>query len=93
MNVTFITGNQAKADNLAEHLGLKVKHQKVELDEIQSVDLKVIVEHKVRQAYAIVQSPVLVATAATRMAGNSASQAAFKKLHLCTIKIAEYART
>jgi non-canonical purine NTP pyrophosphatase (RdgB/HAM1 family) len=60
-NPVFITGNQKKADYLAQMLGgMPLKHVKVDLDEIQSVDLDAIVEHKVRQAYALVGKPVLV---------------------------------
>ena len=59
-NITFITGNQKKADYLAAYLGYPVDHIKIELDEIQSLDLKEIIRHKVRQAYAWVQKPVLV---------------------------------
>lgn len=59
-DVTFITGNQSKADFLAKYLGHPVAHLKVELDEIQSLDLRRITEHKARQAYEIVGSPVLV---------------------------------
>ncbi len=59
-DVTFITGNQSKADYLEKYLGVSINHQKVELDEIQSLDLKEVVEHKVKQAYAEIQSPVLV---------------------------------
>jgi non-canonical purine NTP pyrophosphatase (RdgB/HAM1 family) len=59
-NFTFITGNQAKADYLARLLDLPVEHQKIELDEIQSIDLQEIVRHKVRQAYEIAAKPVLV---------------------------------
>jgi len=33
---------------------------KIDLDELQSLDLRVIVEHKVRQAYEKVGGPVLV---------------------------------
>lgn len=58
--VTFITGNQNKADYLAKYLGFPVDHKKVDLDEIQSLDLREIVEHKVRQAYEKIQAPVLV---------------------------------
>ena len=50
-DITFVTGNQKKADYLAKYLGFPVKHQKLDLDEIQSLDLKQIVEHKVRQAF------------------------------------------
>ena len=56
----FITGNQNKADYLAKLLGADLEHQKVDLDEIQSVSLDEIVTHKVRQAYALIKKPVLV---------------------------------
>lgn len=58
--LVFITGNQDKADYLARLLGVPITHQKVDLDEIQSLDLKKIVEHKARQAYEVVQRPVIV---------------------------------
>jgi non-canonical purine NTP pyrophosphatase (RdgB/HAM1 family) len=56
----FITGNQNKADYLARFLGRPVTHQKVEQDEIQSLDLAKVVEDKARQAYAKIEKPVLV---------------------------------
>ncbi len=59
-NITFITGNQNKADYLAKYLGYPVDHIKLDLDEIQSLDLKEIVEHKVRQAYEKIKKPVIV---------------------------------
>jgi non-canonical purine NTP pyrophosphatase (RdgB/HAM1 family) len=58
--VTFITGNQRKADYLANYLGIAVEHIKIDLDEIQSLNLREVVKHKVRQAYAQIQKPVLV---------------------------------
>jgi len=58
--LTFITGNPKKAEYLSKYLSFHVSHQKIELDEIQSTDLMVIVEHKVRQAYDRVKSPILV---------------------------------
>lgn len=58
--ITFITGNQDKANYLAKYLGLPVEHLKLDLDEIQSLELKEIVEQKVRQAYQIIKSPVIV---------------------------------
>jgi inosine/xanthosine triphosphate pyrophosphatase family protein len=36
--ITFITGNQKKADYLAKYLGFQVDHQKIDLDEIQEMD-------------------------------------------------------
>lgn len=59
-DITFITGNQHKADYLARLIGVDVAHQKVELEELQSTDLHTIVDHKVCQAYAAVGRPVLV---------------------------------
>ena len=59
-DLVFITGNQHKADYLAKWLGMPIAHQKVDLDEIQSLDLHVVVEDKARRAYAIVGKPVLV---------------------------------
>ena len=58
--VTFITGNQGKADNFARLIGMEIAHQAIDLDEIQSNDLEKIVEHKVRQAYDFIKSPVIV---------------------------------
>ncbi len=58
--ITFITGNQNKADYLTKYLGFPVNHVKLDLDEIQSLDLKKIVEHKVKQAYQKIQGPVIV---------------------------------
>lgn len=60
MDLVFITGNQHKADYLARNLGIPVRHRKVDLEEIQSLDLGEVVEHKARSAYALVNSPVLV---------------------------------
>lgn len=56
----FISGNQHKVDYLARTLGIVLPHQKIDLDEIQSADPKVVIEHKVRQAYALIHKPVLV---------------------------------
>lgn len=59
-NLVFITGNQDKADYFSRQMGMSIPHVKVELDELQSSDLHVIVAHKLRQAYAVVKTPVLV---------------------------------
>lgn len=58
--VIFITGNQGKADYLSRWLGMPVAHQKIDLDELQSLDLSEIINHKARQAYEITKKPVLV---------------------------------
>ncbi|MGH7239065.1 MAG: non-canonical purine NTP pyrophosphatase, partial [Candidatus Saccharimonadales bacterium] len=58
--LVFITGNQNKADFLTKHLDVPVSHQKLDLDEIQSLDPQVVVEYKVKQAYENIKKPVLV---------------------------------
>ena len=58
--ITFITGNKAKAEQLEYHLKIKVAHKKLDLDEIQSLDLEKIVTQKAIDAYKIIKSPVLV---------------------------------
>lgn len=56
----FISGNQNKVNYLSRSLGLQLEHRKIDLDEIQSADSRVVIEHKVKQAYDIVKMPVLV---------------------------------
>lgn len=60
LNLTFITGNQSKADYFSRQMGIDVPHVKIELDEPQSVDLHEIVRSKLEQAYSRLKSPVLV---------------------------------
>lgn len=59
-DVTFITGNQNKADKMAQYLDHPVAHHKLDLDEIQSLDPREVAEHKVRQAYDKLRKPVIV---------------------------------
>ena len=56
----FITGNQSKADYLAKYLNLNIEHTKLDLDEIQSIDVREVASHKAAQAFALVGKPVLV---------------------------------
>ena len=59
-DLTFITGNPHKADLIKQHLGIEIAHHTLDLDEIQSVDPEEVIAHKVKQAYSILQKPVLV---------------------------------
>ncbi len=59
-SITFITWNASKAEYLEKYLELEIGHVKIDLDEIQSMNLEEIVTHKVKQAYEIVKTPVLV---------------------------------
>lgn len=60
MKITFVTGNQHKADKTAQLLVRQISHEKVDLDELQTTNLSELAEHKVRQAYEKLQRPVMV---------------------------------
>ncbi len=60
MRATFITGNAKKAEYLEKLLGVEIDHHKVDVEEIQSLDPREVIEHKVRAAYEILKRPVLV---------------------------------
>lgn len=60
MGITFITGNENKAKYVAQWLGVDINHKKIELDELQTLDLHKLVDHKAKQAYAILKTPVLI---------------------------------
>ena len=60
MELTFITGNAGKAKYLSDYFHMPVEHMKLDLKEIQSLDLEEVVIDKAERAYAILKSPVLV---------------------------------
>ena len=59
-SITFITSNAAKAEQLGRHLDYPILHKKLDLAEIQSLDLKEVVEQKAKEAYRRLEQPVLV---------------------------------
>ena len=67
-DVVFITGNAKKAEYVSKYLGHPIEHLPLELDEIQSLDLREVVQHKMHQAYASVGRPVLVEDASLEFA-------------------------
>lgn len=60
MTFTFITGNAGKAKYLSDYFHMPVEHMKLDLKEIQSLDLEEVVVDKARRAFDIVKKPVLV---------------------------------
>jgi non-canonical purine NTP pyrophosphatase (RdgB/HAM1 family) len=58
--LTFITGNADKARFAEQYIGMPIVRHMLDLDEIQSLDLKEVVQHKLAQAYSIVKAPVMV---------------------------------
>jgi non-canonical purine NTP pyrophosphatase (RdgB/HAM1 family) len=59
-NLTFITGNAGKAKYLSDYFHLPVEHKKLDLHEIQSLNLNEVVTDKAQRAFEIVKTPVLV---------------------------------
>jgi non-canonical purine NTP pyrophosphatase (RdgB/HAM1 family) len=60
MNLVFVTGNPNKARLFSELVGRDIEHHPADTDEIQSLDLAEIVEHKAKAAYAQLKKPVIV---------------------------------
>lgn len=60
MEITYITSNPNKAEQLGWHLGYPIKHQAIDLPEIQSLDVEEVVKEKAQTAYGIINKPVLV---------------------------------
>ena len=58
--ITFITGNEAKLRQLKQHLSIDVDYTKLDLPEIQSLNLEEIVKDKAERAFAFLRGPVLV---------------------------------
>jgi len=58
--ITLITSHQGKADQVSKILSYPVSHKSLELHEIQSLDPKEVIEHKVSEAFKLLKAPVLV---------------------------------
>ncbi len=90
---TFITGNQAKADYLAKYLGAPIRHKKIALDEIQSLNLKKVVEHKIKQAYNFVKTPVIVEDVSLEFAALNGLPGTFIKFYVEKVPFETLCRT
>lgn len=60
MKAVLVTGNKNKLREFKSILGEDLENVKIDLEEIQSLDLKEICEYKAKQAYCVLQKPVLV---------------------------------
>jgi len=58
--ITFITGNQHKADQYEKLLGFEIAHKNIDLDEIQSTNIIDVATHKIEQAYQVMKQPVII---------------------------------
>ncbi len=60
MKITFVTGNEFKVKETEEILDIGLEISKIELDEVQDLDLEKVALHKLNQAYEIIQKPVMI---------------------------------
>jgi len=60
VGVVFVTSNDNKAREASQVLGIDLKRKKLDLDEIQDMNLEKIIEHKARQAYRKLKTPIIV---------------------------------
>lgn len=58
--ITYVSSNAGKAEYLATYLDHPFTHHALDLNEIQSLDLVKIAEHKAKEAYSKLKVPVLV---------------------------------
>ncbi len=58
--LTVVTGNVNKIAIIERELGLPVVQQAIDIDEIQSLNLREVLEAKAREAYRKVQNPLIV---------------------------------
>lgn len=58
--VFFVTSNSNKVIELNRILGMMVKQKNIDLPEIQSMDVSEVAKQKAKDAFKIVQSPILV---------------------------------
>lgn len=65
-DITFVTGNANKADQLSRWLEMPLLQRSADLHEIQTVDLEELIRHKALEAYRVIGSAVLVDDTALR---------------------------
>lgn len=56
----FVTSNKDKVAEAQKILGIPIEIVDIDIDEIQSLDLRKVVEHKAKEAYKKVKKPVFV---------------------------------
>lgn len=59
-DVVYVTGNVQKAKHFMDIMQMDIPHQSVDVDELQSLDIREVVEHKAREAFKQVGKPVIV---------------------------------
>jgi non-canonical purine NTP pyrophosphatase (RdgB/HAM1 family) len=58
--VFYVTGNPHKAEYFSKIMEIEIPQINVDVEEVQSLNVRYIVEQKAKQAYALVKKPVIV---------------------------------
>jgi non-canonical purine NTP pyrophosphatase (RdgB/HAM1 family) len=87
---TFISGNLDKVRYLETYCGFAIAHMHIDLDEVQSLDLRYVTQKKAEAAYAVVQSPVLVEDVAFECDGWNGLPGTFIKFFMKGMGIAHF---
>jgi len=59
MTICLVTSNKEKLREFEKILGFKLKNISLDLNEIQAVEVKKVVEHKTKQAFEIIKKPII----------------------------------
>ncbi len=58
--ITFVTSNKGKAEEISRQSHLPIEAVALDLYEVQSLDVREVIEAKAREAYRLIGSPVIV---------------------------------
>lgn len=86
----FITGNEEKLREFEEILGRKLGNAKLDLEEIQSIDVEEVAEFKAKRAYEILKEPVIVEDTGLYLDRYNGLPGAFIKLVLQKLSNQEF---
>lgn len=84
-NFTFVTSNKNKAAEIREILGPEIKIRKLDVLEIQSLNLDEVITAKAKSAYMLVKKPVIVEDISLEIAALNNLPGPFVKFFLQTI--------
>ena len=58
--LVFVTGNPGKVEEVRRFLGMPVRHEKLDLEELQSIDPDIVVRRKAETAFSLLKEPLIV---------------------------------
>ncbi len=67
--ITFVTGNKGKAEEITRQTNLPIQTAALDLYEVQSLDVREVIEAKAREAFKYIGTPVLVDDASVAIDG------------------------